>query len=129
MGDSQVPSPEKKAKVQCPPNAFILYRKHHYPLLKEKNSDMHNNEVSIILGKQWNGEFAQVKNEYMARAEKIKRKQFCRTLIRRGRQLRVEGREEARYRQPMLSIRSKDANKALRCGFPPDLPAIALGRS
>ena len=35
----------KKSKVARPPNAFILYRQHHHPLLKAKNPDMHNNEI------------------------------------------------------------------------------------
>lgn len=74
VANSRAATPEKKSKVPRPPNAFILYRKHHHPLLKEKNPDMHNNDISVILGKQWNGESEKVKNEYRARAEKIKRK-------------------------------------------------------
>ena len=35
----------KKAKVPRPPNAFILYRQHHHPLIKAKNPDMHNNQI------------------------------------------------------------------------------------
>lgn len=35
---------------------------------------MHNNDISIILGKKWNSESEDVKDEYRARAEKIKQK-------------------------------------------------------
>ena len=36
---------EKKAKVPRPPNAFILYRQHHHPLLKAQYPNMHNNQI------------------------------------------------------------------------------------
>jgi hypothetical protein len=74
LTDSRAQSPVKKVKVARPPNAFILYRKHHHPLLKAANPDLQNNDISVILGKQWNEESEQVKNEYRARAEKIKKK-------------------------------------------------------
>jgi hypothetical protein len=74
LTDSRAASPVKKVKVARPPNAFILYRKHHHPLLKAANPDLQNNDISVILGKQWNEESEQVKNEYRARAEKIKKK-------------------------------------------------------
>jgi HMG (high mobility group) box len=67
-------SPGKKSKVPRPPNAFILYRKKHHPQLKAANPDMHNNEISVILGKQWNNESDSVKTTYRHMAEKIKRK-------------------------------------------------------
>ena len=35
----------KKVKVARPPNAFILYRQHHHPLLKNQNPDLHNNQI------------------------------------------------------------------------------------
>lgn len=35
---------------------------------------MHNNEISVILGRKWNQESEDVKNEYRARAETIKKK-------------------------------------------------------
>lgn len=73
--DAQSPTASgERSKVPRPPNAFILYRKHYHPILKDQNPDMHNNDISIILGKQWNQEAENVKNEYRARAEKIKKK-------------------------------------------------------
>lgn len=35
----------KNAKVPRPPNAFILYRQHHHPLVKAQYPDMHNNQI------------------------------------------------------------------------------------
>ena len=34
-----------KSKVPRPPNAFILYRQHHHPIIKSENPDMHNNQI------------------------------------------------------------------------------------
>lgn len=66
-------SPGKKSKVPRPPNAFILYRQKNHPLLKEMNPEMHNNDISVILGKQWKAEPEYVKAEFRARADKIKK--------------------------------------------------------
>lgn len=35
----------KKEKVARPPNAFILYRQHHHPIVKSQNPDLHNNQI------------------------------------------------------------------------------------
>ena len=35
----------KAAKVPRPPNAFILYRQHHHPKLKEAHPNLSNNEI------------------------------------------------------------------------------------
>jgi len=35
----------KTEKVARPPNAFILYRKHHHPLIKAAHPDFHNNQI------------------------------------------------------------------------------------
>ena len=35
----------KTPKVARPPNAFILYRQHHHPLLKSQHPDLHNNQI------------------------------------------------------------------------------------
>lgn len=37
--------PVKAAKVPRPPNAFILYRQHHHPKLKEAHPNLSNNEI------------------------------------------------------------------------------------
>lgn len=41
---------ENKVKVPRPPNAFILYRKHHHTILKEKNPAIHNNQICEKFG-------------------------------------------------------------------------------
>jgi len=60
-------------KEPRPPNAFILYRKERHPLLKQQNRSLHNNEISKILGRQWNFEQESVKSRYKRMAERIKR--------------------------------------------------------
>lgn len=35
----------KKARLPRPPNAFILYRQHHHPIVKEAHPDLHNNQI------------------------------------------------------------------------------------
>ncbi|KAL6713548.1 hypothetical protein ACLMJK_009013 [Lecanora helva] len=62
----------KKAKVARPANAFILYRQHHHPLLKAKHPDMHNNEISVILGKQWKNEKESTKSRFINMAKQLK---------------------------------------------------------
>lgn len=55
MGHSDVipinPAPKngvsKKEKLPRPPNAFILYRQHHHPLIKAKNPGFHNNQICM----------------------------------------------------------------------------------
>ncbi|KAL8733627.1 MAG: hypothetical protein Q9166_002037 [cf. Caloplaca sp. 2 TL-2023] len=64
----------KKDKVARPPNAFILYRQHHHPLVKSQNPDLHNNQISIMLGQQWQNETADVKAQFKSMAEDIKKK-------------------------------------------------------
>ena len=50
--DSIIPEAQKakprtsnKAKIARPPNAFILYRQHHHPLVKAEYPDLHNNQI------------------------------------------------------------------------------------
>ena len=35
----------KQEKVARPPNAFILYRQHHHPLIKSSDPGLHNNQI------------------------------------------------------------------------------------
>nr|CAI59780.2 mating-type protein MAT1-2-1 [Dufourea flammea] len=63
----------KKAKVARPPNAFILYRQHHHPIVKAQSPDLHNNQISIMLGQQWQNEAADIKAQFKSMAEKIKK--------------------------------------------------------
>ncbi|PWY79413.1 mating-type HMG-box protein MAT1-2 [Aspergillus sclerotioniger CBS 115572] len=66
--------PVKAAKVPRPPNAFILYRQHHHPKLKEAHPNLSNNEISVILGKQWKAESEDIRVEFKALADELKRK-------------------------------------------------------
>ncbi|PLB51676.1 mating-type HMG-box protein MAT1-2 [Aspergillus steynii IBT 23096] len=66
--------PAKPAKVPRPPNAFILYRQHHHPKVKEAYPAFSNNEISVILGKQWKAETEDVKMQFRHQAEDLKRK-------------------------------------------------------
>ncbi|PYH89060.1 mating-type HMG-box protein MAT1-2 [Aspergillus ellipticus CBS 707.79] len=64
----------KTAKVPRPPNAFILYRQRHHPKLKEAHPNLSNNEISIILGKQWKAESEDVRVEFKGLADDLKKK-------------------------------------------------------
>lgn len=64
--------PGKKSAVRRPPNAFILYRKKWHSIIAEKSPGLLNNEISVILGKQWKGESEQVKAEFKALANELK---------------------------------------------------------
>ncbi|KKK24882.1 hypothetical protein ARAM_000112 [Aspergillus rambellii] len=64
----------KSTKIPRPPNAFILYRQHHHPRVKEAYPDLSNNQISIILGKQWKAESEEVKVHFKDLAEEFKKK-------------------------------------------------------
>ncbi|KIX92587.1 uncharacterized protein Z520_11763 [Fonsecaea multimorphosa CBS 102226] len=64
--------PGKKSKVPRPPNAFILYRAKHHPMLKDEKPTLSNNEISVILGKKWREESEQVKTHFKEMADKLK---------------------------------------------------------
>ncbi|KAL9116680.1 MAG: hypothetical protein Q9187_006793 [Circinaria calcarea] len=66
----------KKTKVPRPPNAFILYRQHHHPLIAAENPGMLNTQISIILGNQWRNEDQATKLHWKEMAEEIKQKHF-----------------------------------------------------
>ncbi|KAL4821103.1 hypothetical protein BDW67DRAFT_180649 [Aspergillus spinulosporus] len=68
------PAPIKPAKIPRPPNAFILYRQHHYPKVKEARPDLSNNEISVIIGKKWRAEPEEAKLHFKSLAEEFKRK-------------------------------------------------------
>ncbi|PWY67507.1 mating-type HMG-box protein MAT1-2 [Aspergillus heteromorphus CBS 117.55] len=67
-------APVRTAKVPRPPNAFILYRQHHHPQLKEAHPNLSNNEISIILGKQWKAESEDVRVGFRSLADDLKKK-------------------------------------------------------
>lgn len=43
----KIGTPAKAAKIPRPPNAFILYRQHHRPMVKEAHPDFHNNDICM----------------------------------------------------------------------------------
>ncbi|KAF2089979.1 mating-type protein Mat a-1, partial [Saccharata proteae CBS 121410] len=46
----------RKAKgkgVPRPQNCYLLYRGYHHPIIVAQNPGIHNNEVSVIIGKMW----------------------------------------------------------------------------
>ncbi|KAL9082595.1 MAG: hypothetical protein Q9165_008846 [Trypethelium subeluteriae] len=61
-----------KNKIARPPNAFILYRQHHHPKVKASVPEMHNNDISKLLGNQWKAEAEAAREEWRAKAEKAK---------------------------------------------------------
>ena len=64
--------PEKKAKVARPPNSFILYRQFYHPIILQNQPDLSNCDISKVIGKQWHSEPAAVREEWKAKAIKIK---------------------------------------------------------
>ncbi|KAL6238105.1 hypothetical protein BDW75DRAFT_248004 [Aspergillus navahoensis] len=68
------PASMKPAKIPRPPNAFILYRQHHYPKVKEARPDLSNNEISVIIGKKWRAEPEEAKLHFKNLAEEFKKK-------------------------------------------------------
>lgn len=86
------PPPADGKKLPRPPNAFILYRQHHHPIVKEAHPELHNNQIckkphprftshancvaAIILGKQWRKEDLAVKEIFKRKADGLKKKHF-----------------------------------------------------
>ncbi|KAK0655435.1 hypothetical protein B0T16DRAFT_384326 [Cercophora newfieldiana] len=73
--------PPKKAKgrgrlenqPRRPPNAFILYRKDKHPEVKNMYPEIHNNEISVLVGNMWKNESEEIRHMYHIRATTIKR--------------------------------------------------------
>ncbi|KAL1866072.1 hypothetical protein VTK73DRAFT_4923 [Phialemonium thermophilum] len=59
-------------RIPRPPNAYILYRKDNHHKVKAENPGIHNNEISVILGSRWNNETQEVRDQYAAKAERVK---------------------------------------------------------
>lgn len=89
--EPKVKPKSKKDKIARPPNAFILYRQHHHPLVKSQFPNLHNNQIcksyyffhtrfpadngeAIMLGQQWQNETADIKAKFKSLAEDIKKK-------------------------------------------------------
>ncbi|KAK4555259.1 hypothetical protein LTR86_007555 [Recurvomyces mirabilis] len=59
-------------KVPRPSNAFILYRKDWHSRIVAENPGLHNNQISVILGKQWRNESEVIRAAYKSKAEEAK---------------------------------------------------------
>ncbi|OAA63301.1 mating type protein 1-2-1 [Niveomyces insectorum RCEF 264] len=66
-------APSSAIKIRRPPNAYILYRKDRHKAVKMSNPNLSNNEISVILGRQWNDESDSVRLHYHSMAVEIKR--------------------------------------------------------
>ncbi|KAF2150469.1 hypothetical protein K461DRAFT_295749 [Myriangium duriaei CBS 260.36] len=62
----------KSGKPPRPPNSFILYRQHHHSDVVAANPNMHNNQISQIIGRMWQGESHAVKAEWKRAADRMK---------------------------------------------------------
>nr|POE98810.1 mating-type m-specific polypeptide mc [Quercus suber] len=61
------------SKVPRPPNAFIIYRKEWHSIVAKENRSLHNNDISVMLGRKWHNESEAVKDIYRQKAEDAKR--------------------------------------------------------
>nr|WRY74165.1 mating type protein MAT1-2-1 [Diaporthe caulivora]WRY74194.1 mating type protein MAT1-2-1 [Diaporthe caulivora]WRY74195.1 mating type protein MAT1-2-1 [Diaporthe caulivora] len=59
-------------KIPRPPNPFIIYRTERHQTVKDANPDAKNNDISKILGKQWQMEPDEVRDAYKKKSEAIK---------------------------------------------------------
>ncbi|RMY22330.1 hypothetical protein D0867_02795 [Hortaea werneckii] len=66
------PSKGSNPKVPRPPNAFIIYRKDWHARVVAENPGLHNNAISVIIGRQWRAESETVRAAYTRRAEDMK---------------------------------------------------------
>ncbi|SMR64530.1 unnamed protein product [Zymoseptoria tritici ST99CH_1A5] len=60
-------------KIKRPKNAFLIYRLEHHALTAALNPDMHNNDISKVIGKRWSSESQEVRDQYKQKAEEEKR--------------------------------------------------------
>ncbi|MCJ1323159.1 hypothetical protein MMC15_008513 [Xylographa vitiligo] len=65
-------SVDKNDKIPRPPNAFILYRQAHHPVIKALYPEIHNNQISVIMGKQWAAEEPEKRQQFKSMADDIK---------------------------------------------------------
>ncbi|KAL2273455.1 hypothetical protein FJTKL_04520 [Diaporthe vaccinii] len=59
-------------KLPRPPNPFIIYRTERHQTVKDANPDAKNNDISKILGRQWQAEPDEVRDVYKQKSEAIK---------------------------------------------------------
>ncbi|KAA8652624.1 hypothetical protein EYZ11_012663 [Aspergillus tanneri] len=130
QGKSSLPT--KSAKVPRPPNAFILYRQYHHSRVKEAYPAFSNNEISVILGKQWKAEPDDVKVQFRQQAEELKKKHaeehpdyHYSPRKPSERKRRASSRQHHKTSQCAKSPLS--ANKALNVSTPTMYPEIEMG--
>ena len=46
---------DRSSKVPRPPNAFIIYRQHHHPMIKALNPGVHNNQICKYFPTDYSG--------------------------------------------------------------------------
>ncbi|KAK2600970.1 hypothetical protein N8I77_010459 [Diaporthe amygdali] len=59
-------------KLPRPPNPFIIYRSERHQSVKEAHPEAKNNDISKILGRQWQQEPEEVRDAYKKKSEDIK---------------------------------------------------------
>ncbi|KAK3390600.1 hypothetical protein B0H63DRAFT_466126 [Podospora didyma] len=66
------PKPAAKEKIARPPNAFIIYRSEKAKALKSENQELHNNEISVLVGEMWRAETLEVRQAFQKKSELLK---------------------------------------------------------
>ncbi|KAI3398627.1 hypothetical protein diail_8975 [Diaporthe ilicicola] len=67
-----VDSTTSNSKPPRPPNPFIIYRSERHQSVKDAHPDLKNNDISKMLGKQWQNESKEVRDAYKKKSEDIK---------------------------------------------------------
>ncbi|KAL8990243.1 MAG: hypothetical protein Q9169_008167 [Polycauliona sp. 2 TL-2023] len=121
----------KKDKVARPPNAFILYRQHHHPIVKSQNPDLHNNQISIMLGQQWQNEVADVKAQYKSMAENIKKEHLNAhpNYQYQPRKPAEKKRRMTRRKAERLNAQAKSSNNPIDAGAVPAFEETPTGNA
>ncbi|KAF2220330.1 MAT1-2-1, partial [Elsinoe ampelina] len=58
--------------IPRPKNCFILYRQHHHSNMVYRFPNMHNNQISQVIGAMWKSEPQAVRDEWKRKAELAK---------------------------------------------------------
>ncbi|EXJ54291.1 hypothetical protein A1O7_09629 [Cladophialophora yegresii CBS 114405] len=114
--------PDKKVKVTRPPNAFILYRTYYHPILLQSRPDLANNDISVMLGKQWKSESEEVKNEWKAKAAQVKKQH---ALENPGYQYAPRKPSEKKRRMTVRKLAKLQAAKGLQANSDVEMTDVA----
>ncbi|RUS35136.1 high mobility group box domain-containing protein [Jimgerdemannia flammicorona] len=60
---------KKSGKAPRPQNAFMIYRREKHSAVVAENKDLHNKEVSRIVGRYWRAESEEVRRSYERKAD------------------------------------------------------------